>query len=223
MKKFYVTAFFVLVSVGVCNAQFFLGGEFGIGTSGSKTKTTTAIPDTTFTVQNPSSFNFILAPKLGYFINDKLSAGIILSYGFDQTKDHDPTVKTITHSMGSSPFVRYAFAQVGDFSFVAEGRIDIASSSTKREPSTVFAKNTTFSAGVQVVPVVTYSLGEHFVFESRLNFLALGYTHRRTKVSTSTTAGDNENVTIRNNFDLSIDTDNVLTSGFITIGAVYKF
>ena len=222
MKKIYVTIIFVLASAGVCKAQFFLGGELGIGGSSGKNKGTVA--GVTTEIKAPSTFEFLIAPKLGYFINDKLSIGLSLSYGMEQTTTLVPTKETIAnHAFGGSPYVRYAFASVGKFSFVAEGRIDVFGGMVKINPSAIDVKNSFFRAGISIVPVITYNLGEHFVFDARLNFLSLGYSHTRAK--TSVTIGGVESPTIdsRNNFEFSVDSDNVLTTGFITIGAIYKF
>ena len=223
MKKIYVTIIFVLASMGVCKAQFFLGGELGVwGSSGKNViKTKSPLIDTAVEVKDPSTFNFVIAPKLGYFINDKLSVGVILSYNLRTTTVNAPTkVKTTTHTFGGSPYVRYAFAQAGNFSFIAEGRIDIMGGTWNVNPSAaVYTKNTLFSAGVRVAPVITYNLGKHLVFESRLNFLSLGYTHSREKTKGSLMGVDVTDVTVSNDFNVSIDTDNT----FVTIGMVYKF
>ena len=222
MKKIYVTIIFVLASAGVCKAQFFLGGEFGIGGSGGNNKVTTG--GRSIEEKTPSTFEFIIAPKLGYFINDKLSIGMLLSYGMEQETTHNPTkVKTTGHSFGGSPYVRYAFASVGKFSFGAEGSVGVWGGMSTTSPSAIDVKNNFFRAGINIVPVVTYNLGEHFVFDARLNFLSLGYSHTRVKASETIAGVEISAVNSSNNFEFSVDSDNVLTTGFITIGAIYKF
>ena len=223
MKKIYVTIIFVLASMGVCKAQFFLGGELGAWGSSGKTTDRTKFQsfDTTVVTKNPSTFNFVIAPKLGYFINDKLSVGVILSYNLGTTTINAPSkVKTTTHTFGGSPYVRYAFAQAGNFSFIAEGRIDIMGGTWNVNPSGgIFAKNSLFSAGVRVSPVITYNVGKHLVFESRLNFLSLGYEHSRQKRKIEIAGTESTETIIGNDFRVSVDTDNT----FVTIGMVYKF
>lgn len=222
MKKIFAVIVFTFATVTVCNAQFFIGGEFGIGASSSKDKAT--VGGISVEEKNPSSFGLEIGPKFGYFFNDKWSIGLMLVYNYNQQTTHVPSkVKTMNHLWGGSPYVRWAFARVKNFSFVAEGMVNFRGGFTKTDPSANDTKTYSFLTGFNIAPVITYNLGEHFVFETRLNFLSLGYTFRA--ANTIRTVGNIEtsNLNLRHDFNFSVDSDNILNVGAITIGAIYKF
>lgn len=221
MKKIFAVIIFALTTVNVCNAQFFVGGEFGVWGSTWKTKTVSG--GVTTDVKQPSSFELRVGPKFGYFFNDEWSIGLTLLYHFSQQTTHSPSkVKTIEHNFGVSPYVRWTFASVRKFSFIAEGTVDIRGGVGHTNPSNNI-KTKSLTLGANIAPVITYDCGKHFVLETRLDFLSLGYAHRRTK-SIHTVAGvETSSVDARNNFEFSMNYDNILTTGAITIGAIYKF
>jgi hypothetical protein len=221
MKKIFAVIVFALATVNVCNAQFFVGGELGVWGSTRKTKTTAG--GVTTDVKQPSSFELQVGPKFGYFFNDKWSIGLTLLYNFEQQTTHGATkVKTIEHNFGGSPYVRWAFAKAKKFSFIAEGTVDIWGGIGYTNPSNN-TKTRSLTVGVSIAPVITYDLGEHFVLETRLDFLSLGYAHRRSKTITTIAGVETSAVDVRNNFEFSVDYDNILTTGAITIGMIYKF
>lgn len=222
MKKIFAVIVFTFVTVTVCNAQFFVGGEFGIGASSSKDKAT--VGGVSVEEKNPSSFNLGIGPKFGYFFNDKWSIGLILVYNYNQQTTHVPSkVKTMNHWWGGSPYVRWAFAKVKNFSFVAEGMVNFRGGFAKTTPSTNDTKTYSFITGFNIAPVITYNLGEHFAFETRLNFLSFGYTFRANNTTRTINNIETSNSDMSHNFNFSVDSDNILNVGAITIGAIYKF
>lgn len=224
MKKIFAVIVFALVTVNVCNAQFFVGGELGIGASSRKTKQDQG-SGTTVEIKQPSSFSLELGPKFGYFFNEKWSIGLILVYNYSQQTVHttSPKEKTMNHLWGGSPYVRWAFARVKNFSFVAEGMINFRGGFSKTTPSANDAKTYSFRTGFNIVPVITYDLGRHFVLETRLNFLSIGYAFRMDRDVRTVGNEERSDYDFRHNFDFSVNSDNILNVGAITIGAVYKF
>lgn len=59
-----------------CNAQLFVGGNIGLGTTANK------VTMGSETNEGPKSFTFYFNPSVGYMFNDNIGAGIVL--GFQQ-------------------------------------------------------------------------------------------------------------------------------------------
>lgn len=80
-------------------------------------------------------------------------------------------------------------------------------------------KRSSFNGSLAFQPVLTYSLNEHWVLETSLNFL--GFNLGGEVITTETAAGKST----RNTFDfgLNVNSDNIATLGFLQIGAYYKF
>lgn len=171
MKKVLLAVAMVAFAL-TSNAQLWFGGALGAQTESN----VTPYPET-------KSFYTYFSPKVGFGINDKFSVGVSLSYAYDQTKDKDEKDnfdKTSTWSV--APFARYAFAEIGDFSVLAEGILGFGQ--TKYTSSYVTAgavtKTTTktdMSVAFAVTPVLSYEVSDHFNLEFGMNFLTIGFYH----------------------------------------------
>lgn len=104
MKKIILAALVAIVSVSA-NAQFWAGGSVGFNTS----KTT--IDGNELDKTN----SFTLAPEVGYKLNDKWDIAMALEYS--HKSGNTPSI----NGFAINPYVRYTFAQSGDFSFFADG------------------------------------------------------------------------------------------------------
>lgn len=80
-----------------------------------------------------------------------------------------------------------------------------------------------FRGGLYIQPILTYDINEHWILETRLNFLGFNLSGGVDKYSVKN--GDNweweKNNTCQ--FSLNVTGEDVARIGYLTIGAVYKF
>ncbi len=105
MKKAFLTIAMAAFAFAA-NAQFIVGGNLGFNTQSGKSVETVVAGGTTTTTEfiNPSSMDLYIMPKIGYQIDDKMSAGIILGYSMDSR------TRTLTAPSGFDPLMSAAFA-----------------------------------------------------------------------------------------------------------------
>jgi hypothetical protein len=78
MKKLICTVALVLACAGASQAQFYVGGN--LNWSKTAGNDVISINGNETTVKNPSTSKFGIAPKFGYYIDDKFSIGVEVSY-----------------------------------------------------------------------------------------------------------------------------------------------
>ena len=106
-----------------------------------------------------------------------------------------------------TPFARYNFAKVGNFTFSGQANIDL--NGTKFDDSDV----STFGFGINIVPVVNYAFNDHWSMEGIFGFASIGYN----MTSRNHDAAGAEDETFHN-FGLGIN-----KSQAVAIAAVYTF
>ncbi len=152
---------------------------------------------------NPKSA-FTIAPEFGYYLNDKLDIGLDIEFSFDKEQNDDKTT-----GWAVAPYARYSFFQVSRFEVLAKTSLFFGGDK-KEYASGGDSKSTNF--GLDLVPLLTYGLTEKVVLFSQLNFMRLNFT------STKPDGGD-----ARTSFGIGVDANNVMNTGNIQIGFVYKF
>ena len=139
MKKVFLTLALMLTTM-VASAQWYVGGGIGFG------KSEIAEVETT---------QFAFTPEAGYTIDENWTVGAAL--GVDWTKD--------TYTQFSvNPYVRYTFFKVGNFSFFADGVVELGSVKPDEGDSS-------FTWGIGVKPGIGYSFTEHFSIAGHLGWL----------------------------------------------------
>ncbi len=219
MKKL-IVAFLILFSMGSLSAQFFVGGNFNISTSGGSVDNGSASYDKT------STMGIDFGPMAGYFISDVFAAGARISYSVDRQKTPAPLGggdKTIdvTSGVGITPFVRYYGIHFNKFAIYGQGQIGLSRSSDKTKvggTTTNGPKTTTFS--LSVFPGLEYELNTHVSLETSINLFRIGYSLQTQKTEL---AGGGETKNKTTHFNFGAGTDNIVTIGGITIGAIYRF
>jgi outer membrane protein len=211
MKKTIYLLFIILATSGLVNAQLFVGGHFNFNTSAGKTD------DAGTTTDNPSHVNFNFSPKAGYMISDDFWVGAALSMGLTHSNSKD-VVEVINNStsFGIYPFARYYAFRLNKFSFFGQGQLGMAFSSSKTKTdgnSTDGPKSTTLS--FRVFPGIAYDISDKFQLEAEINGFNLGVSHNITK------DGDIKDQSTDAGFGVTLD--NIVTTGNISIGAIYKF
>lgn len=193
------------------SAQFFVGGNFGLSTSGG------SIYNGTTTTDKPSTINFNFSPKVGKYLSENLAAGAALNFSLYRTKTPG-TPETIDKSstIGLSPFLRYYALKLDKFSVFGQGNIGFSySRATTKAGGTLTKGPITTNLYFNVVPGLAYDVSDKFSLETSINILNFGYYHTTIK------NGSAKNRT--SSFEMGAGLDNIVVVGNITIGAIYKF
>jgi len=230
MKKLFLTLA-VVAAISVCNAQFYMGANLGANYSNGTSKVTGFDEYNT-----PTTFNFTVAPKFGYQINDNMAVGIVLGYGMAKTTtEHTDAIAEATdyksvstnNSWYVTPYFRYSFAHFNDFSLFAEAQVNVnggwgqtktnytlpilgAQSFTTDNPKTM-------GYGIAIVPGLNYSFNDHINMDLYMDLFELYYNHAQT---TTNPDASNEIVTKANNFGIGLYS---LPQSYVKIGFNYVF
>ncbi|MCQ2960005.1 MAG: hypothetical protein MJ198_07445 [Bacteroidales bacterium] len=213
MKKVLLSLATIALAMSA-NAQIFIGGFAGANTTATKTVTSL---DTTKPVKN----SFHLAPIVGFELSEKLEAGVMLELStsksvYDKIDDKDAWNKN--NEWEIAPFIRYELISFGNFAVKAQAVASFGQSTPVTNAGSTKTKGwKTNVLALNVTPIISYELNEHFELESSLNFFSLGaYT-------SSTKDPDDKNIkTVKNSIGLNANAEQISTLGGISIGFVYK-
>lgn len=230
MKKIFLTLA-VVAAISVCNAQFYMGANFGANYSNGTTKITGLDEYNT-----PSTFNFTIAPKFGYQINDDMLVGVILGYGLSQTiTEHTDALAEATdyksvstnNSWYVTPFFRYSFAHFNNFSLFAEAQINVNGGWGKTKTTYTLpilgAQSNTYDNpdilgfGIAIVPGLNYAFNDHFNMDLYMDLFELYYNHTQT---TTNPDASNEIVNQTNNCGIGLYS---LPQSYFKVGFNYIF
>lgn len=193
------------------NAQLFVGGNFGLNTSGGITD------DGTTTTDKPSTINFNFSPRVGKFLSEKLAAGVALNFSLSKTKTPG-AIENIdkTSTIGLSPFLRYYALKWNKFSVFGQVNIGFSySKSTTKVGGTLTDGPITTNLYLNVVPGLAYDLSDKLSLEISINVVNFGFSQSTIK------NGPAKNTT--STFGMGAGLDNIVSSGAISVGAIYKF
>ena len=221
MKKLFITIAFVAAAM-FAQAQFFVGGSLGMNFENGKIKAVNS--GTTVEQDAPKTFTFNFAPSVGFMFNDNMGVGLDLMFGIGKTTEkdytYDPVVTftTKTTTIGFAPYFRYVFAEVDNFKFYADARIEYIMSTPKIEGEqsgttvTVDGPKTT-NFGIGVVPGMAYMLTDNISMNCALNILELGFGSEKTV--TKDVDGQGTELTEKTtNFGFGVNYATPITIGF---------
>ena len=225
MKKVFLTLTLAAFALAA-NAQIIVGGNLGINGSSNKSVNTNSFGGTTTTteVTGPKSMDFYIAPKIGYQINEKMSAGIILGFSSESTTrtlttpwdaslwgatNYDGTMKLSTSYITFKPYFRYNVAEMNNLTFFCEASIPVTIKNADKlvvdESGDVAGSHKTAtttglddkytSFGLDVTPGFNYALNDHLSLDLYLNAINLGFNIMKTKTSTDNFEKDETVVT----------------------------
>ena len=241
MKKLLIILAITSIALTV-NAQFFVGGQFGMGIHSESVKSDKSRKPVSLTTNtgkekgsdtDVSPCSIVFGPRLGYSINDKWAVGgdILFDIGFwsrvriEDIKDKQKTKEVnsgTTFAWGIYPFARYTFFTYKIFSLGVEGNIGIGSTHefTKSKNGKEKADKDTgpYEVNLQIFnikPVMALRLKEHLFLEATLEILGFHYF---IDVEPPQKDKNNKSTTTKHNFGLNF---NNLTQA--TLGIVYKF
>lgn len=204
-----------IVSSCYLNAQLFTGGSIGLSTSGGKQDYGAGEQDKT------SYMNLDFSPMVGYFLSDNLAAGLKIQLSMDKTttppftEGGDETVNTETE-IGFVPFVRYYAVTFDKFSLFGQVQagVTMGTEKTKTGSTEVEGPKTT-TILFNVLPAVAFEASDHLMLEAYINLFRFGFTAETEK------EGNNKETT--NSFNFGLSTNNIFTTGAVSVGAIYKF
>jgi len=218
MKKIFMIFAILFIAVTV-NAQWYLGGEFGLQVRNDRLK----LEDDKELSKNDVTGSFIVAPNFGYCISDKLAVGLRVGVGLPQFRISGTKEKDHYNKVGWAfyPYVRYAVFTHKRFSVVLEGSLGVGGEHqiSKVENEKPVKGSTTINVRVlNIAPVLDFKLTDHWYLYTALRFLEIGYDIGITKPNP-----DVKTVSTSHNFRFIVNADNVLSLTNLTIGAYYKF
>lgn len=199
-----MTLAFIAATVGVCNAQLYIGGSIGYNTDENK--------NSDFAEIKAASFTF--SPRIGYVFNEKTLAGLKFSYQnvtADRSSTWENNNKIVTNTIGVAPYLRYSFVSLGRFTFGVETTVAAAWAKVKD------AHESGFSVGLNVAPVISFGITDHWWLETYMNLFSLTYT--QTKVESP---GLYE-LSKDSNFNVGLSGDGIFRLGDLSFGVVYRF
>ena len=194
MKKLFITLAFVAAAF-FAQAQLFVGGSAGF------TSTKDHMKDGAIDFKKVTTITVL--PTVGYMFTDNMGFGVDFGMSYTKKKPKDGESNTAdikTTSYTFSPFFRYVFAEVENFSFYADAKLDMSFGKEKQN-GTPNKDLQTFGFGV--VPGMSYSLTDNISMVASLNILRLGYT--QTKV------GDNKEKA----FGFGVNENTPINLGFV--------
>lgn len=234
MKKVFLTIALAAFAFAA-NAQLFVGANLGFNTSNGTSQTVYTSGNTTVTTDGvlPSSTDFYFMPKIGYQLNDKMAAGIILGYSSSTTvttltnpygplaNNYEGTRTVASSTLNFTPFFRYNLMELNNFTLFCEAAIPIRISPAEKineheeYDNTVTNKHitedvniegwATTSYGLTITPGLNYKLSDNLNMDLYFNAIGLGFT------MTNSTRTQNDVIV---NGDQQVDTRNTTDFGF---------
>jgi len=190
MKKIFISLAVAMMTAVASNAQLIIGGSLEIGGSSNSQKY-----DGDLTDKGPGSFNFGIAPRVGYLMMDeKLEIGGQLDFKYNRdnkefevvnNKAKKDLVSERYYYIGVAPYAKYNFFEKNGFALGVRGTVSLGSNidvadkyfevediRTQEEADELnetekeYVKNTgNFAWELSVAPVLTYKPIEHLYLE----------------------------------------------------------
>jgi len=243
LKGLAITIVLIAVSVSV-NAQWFAGGEVGLNIRSENSEVTSfhkrlnviTIGDTQ--IYKKTNLDFKIAPKGGYYFNEKFALGLSFFIGgtfVSDDSDKDNKFREYYVPWGVYPFARYSVFTYKKFSILLEGYTGVGCTHSfwKIRDNKIGKVGTSLGINVfNITPVVSFKLTERFQMETGLHFLSVGYniniatidaTAFLTQYPREWSVDSYKTNYVKHNFDIGFNSGNVFSLSQLTIGVLYKF
>lgn len=107
-RNLFLTAIILLLFGFVATAQveksnWLITGSSGLGISSGKSKVTMG----STTNESGKDFGFFFQPQVGYFVINKLAAGLMVNFSYDKSKNPEGDDYSSWTTIMAGPFVRY--------------------------------------------------------------------------------------------------------------------
>ena len=177
-----ISLFFLaaILTANVASAQIFVGGSMGFDYWNGKDSFKGEKQST------GSEFEFKIAPRAGYYLNDDLAVGLEIGIAFYTNNIPEGNrwknsvirdggkVNIVRWNVGT--FARYNLFGTEKFSMLLEGGIGIGGEKEKLTVgSTINEGAYVFKFNIGILPVLSYNLSDRFSIEASTDFLRLGF------------------------------------------------
>jgi hypothetical protein len=211
MKRAIVILTCIFASTHFCSSQFFVGGSISIDAQGGKTE------NNGNTTKSTSSVIFSLRPQIGFQISPKVDIGAYLSYGYHHTNSNaDPALISNETSMGLLPYIRYYAWTLNKFSVYGEAAGLFNYSISKSHQGDIeYDDEKIVTLGLVAYPGMSYKINEKIELMALINLFSVGVTQSIHKT------GDTKESSFGSHFGVNMD--HILTTGSISVGAIFRF
>ena len=217
MKKIMMTLAAVAVAATM-NAQMYIGGTVGYGSTVSKTSTIE-------TTRN----QFTIAPEWGMAIDDKLGVGVAFAYTTGSVESKwigdgaDPAAvrtKPSSSTVALRPYLRYQAFQVGKLNVFVDGGVNFAISKDKEvgidQNGKIYDNKAGMDLGLFVTPGIAYNVNDKWSIVAKLNDM-FAFTYSKGQVADLDGTPD-----APTSISAGLSTGG-FTSGSLTFGVYYNF
>ena len=208
------------------NAQFVIGGQVTLNTNGGSTWHNNAANE--YTIPADINTNFVLAPKFGYNLNEKMHIGITLGFTSRVYKDYSNYAalyrahkgfegwdKTTNNGFYVAPYFRYTFMTYNKLSFFAEAQLAYTMTPKGKVHShntgvsgvidphdeTVEGTTTSNTLSIAAVPGINYRFSNHFSADLYIDLLGISFVNRTTHYKDVTGGAEAERKTTARDFN----------------------
>lgn len=228
MKKIVLTLALAAFAFAA-NAQFVIGGQIGLTTNGGNAWISTTAGNTTteYTLPRDVTTNFVLAPKFGYNLNDKMHIVVVLGFATTVEKEYgdyqylyrahkgfEGWDKTTVNSVYFAPYFRYTAFNYNKFSFFAEAQLAYMYAPKNRVRSyntavtgvieahdaTVEGKTTTSALAITIVPGVNYRFSNHFSADLYIDLIGIAFNSETAHYKNTVDGAETESKTTVRDF-----------------------
>lgn len=170
MKKFLVAAFMAVFAM-TANAQFWIGGQAGLGFQNYK--------------NSADITRFTIAPEVGYALNDKWDIAIAIGDEYSKAENSDAM-----NAFSVNPYVRYTFAKTGKVGFFLDGGFKLTAGDIYYDNN---ALNDATQWGLSIQPGVKFAATDKLTLVAKLGGIGYRHTQDDSKVYKCSEFGVNAN------------------------------
>jgi len=223
MRKFLIILAITVIAIQV-KAQWFIGGDIGVNVSNIKENR--EYSEGGININNTEA-GFSIAPRFGYYFNNKFALGLSVSVGanfkinesYSNTKYQEYSVR-----WGAFPFVRYSVFTYKKFSIILQGSSGVGGSHGFWKVENLNTERGLNALAIRVInisPILGFNLTDHFQLVAGLNFLSLGYN---IDIIKGTYYQENIKVnSLRHDFNFGFKSSSILSLSQLQFGVIYKF
>jgi hypothetical protein len=207
MKKKILFLVILCMTVVTSSAQFFIEGNLGGSYAEVKGKNEGILSS------QGSSYSISIAPKVGYWLNDRMAIGLAASYGRSTSKSEN--VQQGNSQYGFSTFGRYQLYRKEKFSLQAEGSLGYNKYRAQSNPSSGSSASSNV-VGINVYPLIVYDLTDRFGMIATSDLMSLGFNYQALKYTSS------ESTSKSSDYRFGLSTDAMIFNS-LRVGFIYKF
>jgi len=212
MKKIFIILAITVFAIQV-NAQWFIGGDVSANV--------TNIDETyVWSSVNKTEAGFQIAPRFGYYFNNKFALGLSVSFGANfsiNTSGNTTKYQEYALRWGAFPFLRYSVFTYKKFSIILQGSTGVGGTHYFSQTGSNSVKGSS-ALGIRVInvsPILGFNLTDHLQMEAGLNFLNLGY-------NIDIITNNNSDI-IKHDFNIGFKSSSILSLSQLQFGVIYKF